>query len=661
MRPIERIIDALESAGCKPRPEGHGWRASCPSSRHEHGNRKSPALHVEEGDLGAVLVTCHAGCELPAILDGLGLELGDLFADGDRQGPESSKPSWVSIVPIPPDAPDPEPHPRLGQSSVRYPYRTADGRGLLGWVCRWDTSTGKEIRPLTFGRMSNEPDSAARWEWRSWSGLAPLFSLDLLAQRPAAPVLVCEGEKAALAARALFPNLVAITSAGGSNRAAKGDWEPLKGRSIVIWPDADEPGSKYSSDVARLTAEVGAAAVAVVEVPTEWPKGWDVADDLPAGVSVEDLRAMVENSKPTKAEPATRARPLREWLEDPDILKPPQAVAPMLGYAGRLLALIGREKGGKSTILAHAAAAATCGGMFAGQRLERCLVLWVGLEESPGDTVRRFKALGADLDSLVFCDAIQIAKAELEMMIAEWSPAWVVIDSLVRLGESWNPSITEWSNSGQVAPLINWCADLAHKGQAVTITHHAKKSDGQYRDSTAIGAGVDMLVTLTAVKNSPTERHLSPLGRFNLEARNLILTSSGFEPTDGEPLSVRDAVVRYIGENPGCSKNEVNNQVTGNRTKIFDVVNELVNSGDLEDRGEGTKWALYLAGSSGSGDDSQNHPRTTPEPLRELLSGSGNKPMGTRVEPLQNHFENHPAPEVPLPPIRGRNRYRFRE
>ena len=60
---ISDWISALRSRGCKPKREGKGWRASCPTNAHENGNRRNPALHVEEGSGGKVLATCHAGCE----------------------------------------------------------------------------------------------------------------------------------------------------------------------------------------------------------------------------------------------------------------------------------------------------------------------------------------------------------------------------------------------------------------------------------------------------------------------------------------------------------------------------------------------------------------------------------------------------------------------
>jgi len=255
--PIETFVSALEGKGRKPK----NGAAHCPA----HAD-KSPSLTFSEGDDGRVLVNCFAGCTTNAVVDALGLEMRDLFPAKNIRHTNPPKSQWISITPVPDTAPTPSPHPRLGMTTDRHVYLDTKGR-LLGFEARWDFDNGKTFRPLTFGRMSNEDPSRARWGWRSWSGLAPIYGLNRLAKRPDAPVLVVEGEKTTDAARGLFRDYVAITSPGGSKQAAKADWSPLRGRKVVIWPDQDEPGRKYADDVVRLAMDAGAESVAVVEVP----------------------------------------------------------------------------------------------------------------------------------------------------------------------------------------------------------------------------------------------------------------------------------------------------------------------------------------------------------------------------------------------------------
>jgi DNA primase len=111
-------------------------------------------------------------------------------------------------------------------------------------------------------------------------------------------VLVTEGEKAADAAAALFPDVVAITWPGGAMAVGKADWSPLRGRRVTIWPDADDAGRRAATEVAKACREAGAASVAVVAVPPDWPEGWDVADALPENATVEMLRELLDNARP---------------------------------------------------------------------------------------------------------------------------------------------------------------------------------------------------------------------------------------------------------------------------------------------------------------------------------------------------------------------------
>jgi len=72
MKPIDELLGRLEGV----RGSGGNYVAKCPS----HDDR-SPSLSVAEGDNGAVLIHCHAGCETYDILAAVGLGFGDLYPD----------------------------------------------------------------------------------------------------------------------------------------------------------------------------------------------------------------------------------------------------------------------------------------------------------------------------------------------------------------------------------------------------------------------------------------------------------------------------------------------------------------------------------------------------------------------------------------------------
>jgi len=107
------------------------------------------------------------------------------------------------------------------------------------------------------------------WRWSSWATPRPLYGLDHLADKPNAQVLVTEGEKAADAAARLLPELAVVTSPNGSKGASHADWTPLRGRAVIIWPDADGAGLDYANAAARLVKRAGAKSVAIISPPAD--------------------------------------------------------------------------------------------------------------------------------------------------------------------------------------------------------------------------------------------------------------------------------------------------------------------------------------------------------------------------------------------------------
>lgn len=222
---------------------------------------------------------------------------------GDRRADDG----WTALVPVPASAPAiPRRHHRHGEPSRQWAYHDAAGH-VVCWVLRFDTNDEhgkprKEICPLTYC----EKDGERRWRWKGLPAPRPLYHLDDLTKRPDAPVVICEGEKAADAAATLLPHWVATASLNGAQAPKRSDWSVLTGRRVVIWPDYDEPGRKYLADVARLVGEY-AASIEEIRLPlagTPQPggqidpqshepgKGWDAADAVDDGWTAAHLAAL---------------------------------------------------------------------------------------------------------------------------------------------------------------------------------------------------------------------------------------------------------------------------------------------------------------------------------------------------------------------------------
>lgn len=293
------------------------------------------------GDLVA-LVAYLEGCRqgeaadrLAAFLGLAGESAGATTSASDASPPQSDA---VPVVPVPEDAPEaPAHHHRHGAPVAVWHYRDAQGRELFR-VARFNTSSGKQVLPLSLWRENGRTN----WRWKGLPEPRPLYGLDRLAAAPVAVVIVTEGEKDCDAAAALLPDLVAVTSPNGSKSAGKAEWRPIKGRRVLIWPDADKAGTGYARAVAAQCLGCGAASVAVLKREalaklrgSALPTGWGAADALAEGIDrvalaglLTDPAAIVEQQASEKRKAPAKAgdRPQPAFLTvshgDPQGRKP---------------------------------------------------------------------------------------------------------------------------------------------------------------------------------------------------------------------------------------------------------------------------------------------------------------------------------------------------
>ena len=227
-------------------------------------------------------------------------------------------PEWRVIMPVPEDAPPPPAmHPTLAAPSMHWEYRESAGR-LLGLVYRFHIQGGgKEFRSVVYAEHRR---FGRQWRWLGFPKPRPLYGLDRLAARADAPVIVTEGERAADAAGVLVPDYVAVTSPGGSRAAKATDWSALAGRNVRIWPDADEPGRAYASELTAILAKLSPQPmVALVKPPEGVAEGWDAADALVHGWTAEQAAALIAVAVRVQSEgdaPETRKINFRDRLVD---------------------------------------------------------------------------------------------------------------------------------------------------------------------------------------------------------------------------------------------------------------------------------------------------------------------------------------------------------
>lgn len=248
---------------------------------------------------------------------------------------QAKKPEWVPVLPIPEQAMQKvlQAHRQHGKPSKVWIYRDANGQPLMV-LYRFDlgpdgSGTARKVfAPLTWCKHS--ANGSLAWRWQGLSEPRPLLRLDDLAKRPSAPVVLCEGEKAADAAAELLPEHVATCWPNGTNSWQKADFAELVGRDVLLWPDNDAPGLKCMDALADHLRKLGAASVQTValtvfrqlpgmdgERPTfaqggEWREGDDAADAQSKGWTAQHLLELQRTGELFALSPAATPKPTKQ-------------------------------------------------------------------------------------------------------------------------------------------------------------------------------------------------------------------------------------------------------------------------------------------------------------------------------------------------------------
>lgn len=286
-----------------------------------------------------------------------------------------------------------------------------------------------------------------------------------------------------------------------------------------------------------------------------------------AFVAVDPTRSRPAATKPpaSRTEPRSfRLRTLAQIEDDPQAMSEPEPVIPRAAWAGRVTLFAGREKLGKSTFASAGAAAASAGKEFLGETGKGGAVLWVGLEEHPGDAARRFRGFGADGDRVYVLDRLERPFADLTAAVEQTGAVLVVIDTLAAFTET---LVDDPHSAAKWTPVMGRLTRIARdSGAAVLLLHHARKSDGAYRDSTAIGAGVDAVIEMHP-GNEKSARKLEAKARWSVDDCAVRLERGRYVMASGE-RSIEERVQSFVESNPGCSMRALRGGVTGKGSTV---------------------------------------------------------------------------------------------
>lgn len=548
-----------------------GFAALCPS--HED---RTASLSVRTGADGRALLHCHAGCEPAEIVSALGLTLADLFEVPDLKLSTNGNVANPKAV-----------HDR-GKLVQTYDYTNANGE-LLYQVCRYEPKGFAQRRSVN-----------GKWVYGLGDVPRVLYRLPQVIEAVALKkeVFVVEGEKDAdLLAEMGY---VATTNAMGA-----GKWRPeytkvLAGASVVILPDNDEPGQSHAESVARELLAAG-AVVKVVNLPGLPPKG-DFSDYVESDDNSMDQFWGIISGTPRYSPPGA-PRPnvwkLSELWDNDTVMRPPPPVVPRLAWSGRSTLLAAREKSGKSTLVGYTTAQVTRGAVFLGEPCEKGDVLLVGLEEFIGDAARRLRHFNADPERVSIMDSFRgdpdDRPREIREQIERLHPVLVIVDSLIAYAHG--RGIDE--NDAAMASIVQPLTDIAHDtGTAMIVVHHANKSNGKSRGSTAITGATDIVCEFFQPDEDadPTRRRMRSVGRVPLIRQyDLKFDGEDYYLADGVASPIEQWIIGIVRDRPGLSLNDLIEAIPGRRETTRNAAVQMVAQRTLENRAEtGTRMKLYV-------------------------------------------------------------------
>lgn len=250
----------------------------------------------------------------------------------------SKKPRRPARIPDHPPAGTPPP--ALGNAVAQFPYFTAaDLDTPAFWVQRIPMPPkGDQPQKLFVQRTWLD----AAWHHPSkrdpftseWPSPRPLFRLpELLRADSAAPVLITEGEGTVLAAAQLLPEHVAIGWCGGVAGIKHTDWTPLTGRTVTLWPDADDAGRSCMAKLAAILHALG-CTVQLCNPPPATPAKWDLGDALAEGWTPKQTAKFLSKRLEPYTPPAVDTQPDLDQAESKPDRSGHSAPFTCLGFDG---------------------------------------------------------------------------------------------------------------------------------------------------------------------------------------------------------------------------------------------------------------------------------------------------------------------------------------
>lgn len=268
----------------------------------------------------------------------------------------------------------------FGKPSAEWSYTDLQGK-VTAKKLRYDLGSKKRYLP---------------WDAESQTNKFPEIRLlyNLPGVYKSNKVILVEGEKCAQAL--IEQGICATTAMGGANTdIKKTEWESLKGKEIIIWPDNDEPGKEYALKAYHFLQQMEVASVNIIDIPEDKRNKWDAADAVEENI---DVKAFIEQAKfidMSDKHPISRSANDNNYIEriyDTDLmdLPPPMEwIIPDWMPKGEVGAIYGDGGQGKSTLVQQLMTALATGKEWLGFQREPIKVYGVLCEDKKNQFHRR--------------------------------------------------------------------------------------------------------------------------------------------------------------------------------------------------------------------------------------------------------------------------------
>lgn len=352
------------------------------------------------------------------------------------------------------------------------------------------------------------------WYMKRPEGLMPLYLSDRSSEKP---VLIVEGEKAAIAAEQIYAGQVACHH-GGCKGWDKTDWSSIYGRQVYIYPDNDEAGLMFAEEIGQYLKSKGCNVIAC-QPHKDLPDTGDLheANELNLYLSSDELEDYILGNPPERPRGAFYVEPVSRIIQQVD--EPNWLIDDVIEQES-LVSVFGAPKSGKSFVAIAMAASIASGNDFFGHGVKKkSSVLYVAGEGLRG--IRSRCSILDDKESLADAPfyisnrTVRINDetdftaliAEIEMIVASHGELnLLVLDTFQRVF-SGNENSSE-DVGAFISKLDKLIADYKC---CVLIVHHTGHGNAdRARGSSVIPASLDNEFKVVRDKNSPDdEMHLT--------------------------------------------------------------------------------------------------------------------------------------------------------